>query len=78
MHPPKPGNTQTKTWDGASQDIVAQQLNPNGGSECSFFTAAGSNIRIFLNERKLVCGDLLSISGKMLSFAYDFQTVSKR
>ena len=33
----------------------------------------GYNIRIFLNDRELVNGCLISILGDSLSFAYDFQ-----
>ena len=33
----------------------------------------GYNIRIFLNDRELVSGYLISTSGNGLSFAYDFQ-----
>ena len=33
----------------------------------------GYNIRIFLNDRELVSGYLISTLGNSLSFAYDFQ-----
>ena len=41
--------------------------------QCLFFTVIGYNIRIFLNERKLVSGYFIAILGNSLSFAYDFQ-----
>ena len=65
-------NTLTKTWNEAQAYSVIKQLIKWESSDYLFFTVFGYNI-IFLNDRELISGYLISTLRNNLSFACHFQ-----
>lgn len=65
-------------WNEAQTYTIVKKLRSHIGSDCGVFKMMCCRIRIFLNEKELVSGDLVSVWGEQKLWLVIFRGVSKK